>query len=60
MVRPESVRLSRPAAAPPAPSSERIVQTSFLGSQTRVAVACDAVDGPVHGGAVRSRTHRRR
>ena len=33
----------------------RIVQTSFLGSQTRVAVSCDAVDGAGHGVAVRTR-----
>ena len=25
----------------------RVVQTSFLGSQTRIAVRCDAVDAPV-------------
>ncbi|MGZ4334462.1 MAG: ABC transporter ATP-binding protein [Gaiellaceae bacterium] len=47
MVRPESVRLHAPADAPPDALRGRIVQTSFLGSQTRVAVACDAVAEPV-------------
>ena len=30
-----------------ATSEDAILQTSFLGNQTRVAVACDAVDAPV-------------
>lgn len=47
MVRPESVRLHAPADAPPGALHGRIVQTSFLGSQTRVAVTCDSVDLPV-------------
>src|SRR5581483_877998 len=47
MVRPEAVRLLPPVGAPEGALRGRIVQTSFLGSQTRVAVACDAVDVPV-------------
>jgi spermidine/putrescine transport system ATP-binding protein len=47
MVRPESVRLLAPADAPEGALHGRIVQTSFLGSQTRVAVTCDVVEGPV-------------
>ena len=47
MVRPESVRVGTPQEAPEASLRGRIVQTSFLGSQTRIAVRCDAVDVPV-------------
>jgi ABC-type Fe3+/spermidine/putrescine transport system ATPase subunit len=47
MVRPESVQVHAPADAPPGALRGRIVQTSFLGSQSRVAVVCDAVDDPV-------------
>ncbi|MFN2629939.1 MAG: ABC transporter ATP-binding protein [Gaiellaceae bacterium] len=47
MVRPESVRLGEPAEAPEASLRGRIVQTSFLGNQTRVAVSCDAVPVPL-------------
>jgi spermidine/putrescine transport system ATP-binding protein len=47
MVRPESVRIGDPADAPAASLRGRIVQTSFLGSQTRVAVQCDAVEAPL-------------
>jgi len=47
MVRPESVQVGDPAAAPDGSLRGRVVQTSFLGSQTRVAVSCDAVDVPV-------------
>ena len=45
MVRPESVHVVEPADAPEASLRGRIVQTSFLGNQTRVAVSCDT--GPV-------------
>jgi ABC-type Fe3+/spermidine/putrescine transport system ATPase subunit len=44
MVRPESVRIS---TAPRDGLKGRVVQTSFLGNQTRVAVTCDGVDTPV-------------
>ena len=47
MVRPESVRVGDPDEAPEASLRGRVVQTSFLGSQTRIAVSCDAVDVPL-------------
>ena len=47
MVRPESVHVGDPADVPEALLRGRIVQTSFLGSQTRVAVSTDAVDAPI-------------
>jgi spermidine/putrescine transport system ATP-binding protein len=49
MVRPESVRIStQPDGPPGGPGLKgRVLQTSFLGNQTRVAVACEAVDAPM-------------
>ncbi len=47
MVRPESVHVGEVADAPEASLRGRIVQTSFLGSQTRVAVNCEAVPVPL-------------
>jgi spermidine/putrescine transport system ATP-binding protein len=47
MVRPESINVGDPADAPEASLRGRVVQTSFLGSQTRVAVSCDAVGAPI-------------
>ena len=47
MVRPESIHLSASGDAPAEKLRGRIVQTSFLGSLTRVAVACDAVPVPM-------------
>jgi ABC-type Fe3+/spermidine/putrescine transport system ATPase subunit len=47
MVRPESIRVADPAEAPDGSLRGRVVQTSFLGSQTRIAVKCDAVEAPV-------------
>ena len=47
MVRPESIHVCDPADAPEASLLGRIVQTSFLGSQTRIAASCDAVDIPL-------------
>ena len=44
MVRPESVRIS---TEPRDGLKGRILQTSFLGNQTRVAIACDGVEAPV-------------
>jgi ABC-type Fe3+/spermidine/putrescine transport system ATPase subunit len=44
MVRPESIRIS---AQPREGLRGRVLQTSFLGNQTRVAVACDGVEAPV-------------
>jgi spermidine/putrescine transport system ATP-binding protein len=47
MVRPESIHVLPPADAPPGSLRATTVQTSFLGSYTRVAVRCDAVEDPV-------------
>src|SRR5437773_2790457 len=47
MVRPESIHVSDPRDAPDAFLRGRVVKTSFLGSQTRIAVSCDAVDAPL-------------
>jgi spermidine/putrescine ABC transporter ATP-binding subunit len=47
MVRPESVRVFAAHDAPPASLPGRVVQTSFLGNQTRVAVAVDALPLPL-------------
>jgi spermidine/putrescine transport system ATP-binding protein len=47
MVRPESVHVGDPADAPEASLRGRIVKTSFLGSETRVAVSTDAVEAPI-------------
>jgi spermidine/putrescine transport system ATP-binding protein len=47
MVRPEAIHVSDPATAPEASLRGKIVQTSFLGSQTRIAVSCDGVSAPL-------------
>ena len=47
MVRPESIHVGGPEASPTASLRGRVVQTSFLGSQTRVAVRCEGVPVPV-------------
>jgi spermidine/putrescine ABC transporter ATP-binding subunit len=47
MVRPESVRVFRAQEAPAASLPGRVVQTSFLGNQTRVAVACEPISLPL-------------
>jgi len=47
MIRPEVVRLFAPREAPDGAIQGRIVQTSFLGSETRVAIDCDASDAPL-------------
>jgi spermidine/putrescine transport system ATP-binding protein len=47
MVRPESIHVGEPGAAPSGSLRGRIVQTSFLGSQTRIAVSCEPVDSLV-------------
>jgi spermidine/putrescine ABC transporter ATP-binding subunit len=47
MVRPESIQVFSAEAAPPGSLRARTVQTSFLGSYTRVAVRCDAVEDPI-------------
>jgi spermidine/putrescine transport system ATP-binding protein len=47
MVRPESIQLSAPGDAPAESLRGRIVQTSFLGSLTRVAIACEPVSEPI-------------
>jgi len=47
MVRPESIHLGPPDHAPAEALRGRVVQTSFLGSQTRIAVSCDAVPAPL-------------
>jgi spermidine/putrescine transport system ATP-binding protein len=47
MVRPESVHVSAANDAPPASVRGRVVQRSFLGSETRIIVTCDAVPAPL-------------
>jgi spermidine/putrescine transport system ATP-binding protein len=47
MVRPEVVRLFAHGDAPDGAIRGRIVQTSFLGSETRVAIECDASEAPL-------------
>jgi len=47
MIRPEVVRVFAPHDAPDGAIQGRIVQTSFLGSETRVAIDCDASDVPL-------------
>ena len=47
MVRPESIHVAGPGGGPGASLTGRVVQTSFLGSQTRIAVSCDAVTAPI-------------
>ena len=60
MVRPESIHVAEPDGGSGTRSLKgRIVQTSFLGSQTRIAVRCDAVAAPLTVFAIRSRAHRR-
>src|SRR2546430_15197030 len=44
MVRPECIHIS---TEPRDGLKGRVLQTSFLGNQTRVAVACDGVEAPV-------------
>ncbi len=44
MVRPESIHISTEARDG---LKGRVLQTSFLGNQTRVAIACDGVEAPV-------------
>jgi spermidine/putrescine ABC transporter ATP-binding subunit len=60
MVRPESIHVGDPRDAPEASLRGRVVQTSFLGSQTRIAVSCDAVDAPLTAAEFgRDRSHDR-
>jgi spermidine/putrescine transport system ATP-binding protein len=47
MVRPESIRLGPPEHGAAPALSGRIVQTSFLGNQTRIAVRCEGVETPI-------------
>ena len=47
MVRPESVHIGRLEEGAESSLSGRVVQSSFLGSQTRVAVRCDGVETPL-------------
>jgi len=47
MIRPESIHVSAGSDAPPGSLRGRVVQTSFLGSLTRVAVGCDPVSVPI-------------
>jgi spermidine/putrescine transport system ATP-binding protein len=47
VVRPEAIQVSGVADAPPGALTARVVQTSFLGSYTRVAVRSDASPEPV-------------
>lgn len=47
MVRPESVHIGRPEDGADSSLRGRVVQSSFLGSQTRVAVRCEGVETPL-------------
>lgn len=47
MIRPESIHVSADSDAPPSSLKGRVIQTSFLGNQTRVAVGCDSVPFPI-------------
>jgi ABC-type Fe3+/spermidine/putrescine transport system ATPase subunit len=47
MVRPESLRLADPDEAPPGAVHGRALQSSFLGSHVRVAVACEVSEQPL-------------
>jgi ABC-type Fe3+/spermidine/putrescine transport system ATPase subunit len=47
MIRPESIHVSADSDAPPTSLRGRVVQTSFLGSLTRVAVSCDPTSVPI-------------
>ena len=47
MIRPEAIHVSDPQDAPEISLRGKIVQTSFLGSQTRIAVSCDGVSLPL-------------
>ena len=47
MIRPESIHVAAGDAAPPTSLTGRVVQTSFLGSQTRIAIGCDPVPLPI-------------
>jgi spermidine/putrescine ABC transporter ATP-binding subunit len=47
MIRPESIHVSADANAPSTSLTGRIVQTSFLGNQTRVAIGCESVPVPI-------------
>ena len=47
MIRPEAIHVSDPQDAPETSLKGKIVQTSFLGSQTRIAVSCDGVSLPL-------------
>jgi hypothetical protein len=47
MIRPESIHVTADSDAPSTSLKGRVVQTSFLGSLTRVAVGCDPVPVPI-------------
>jgi spermidine/putrescine ABC transporter ATP-binding subunit len=47
MVRPESIHVRPPEDAVTSVLRGRVVQTSFLGNQTRVAVQCDGIETPI-------------
>ncbi len=47
MIRPESIHIGRPEDAAESSLRGRVVQTSFLGSQTRIAVRCDGLETPI-------------
>src|SRR5581483_8431579 len=47
MVRPESIRIFEPADAPSGSLPAQTIQSSFLGSYTRVAVRCGASPAPI-------------
>jgi spermidine/putrescine transport system ATP-binding protein len=47
MIRPESIHVSADDNPPAASLRGKIVQTSFLGSVTRIAIDCDSVSAPI-------------
>ena len=47
MIRPESIRIFGPEGAPPGSLTAQTIQTSFLGSYTRVATRSAASDDPI-------------
>jgi spermidine/putrescine transport system ATP-binding protein len=47
MIRPESIHVSATADPPVASLKGRVVQTSFLGNQTRIAIGCEPVPVPI-------------
>jgi len=47
MIRPEAIHIAAGSEGPHTALAGTVVQTSFLGSQTRVAVGCDSIPLPI-------------